>query len=692
MVWTSSTNISDASQLGPRLVAPGGEAGRSEDSTAPDPLVGQLLDGRYRLIERLAEGGMGTVYRAEHIALRKEVAIKLVQDAENADHALRFLREAMLISRIDHPNVISAIDYGTFEQGAAYLVMSLVEGPTLAHVMRSERPMSWIRAAKIGAQIADAVAAAQAHGIVHRDLKPENVVLQRMADGTDVVKVLDFGLAKYARDSMVPPRVRDAQHVTQIGVVVGTPGYMAPEQAVGTRADHRVDLYSIGVMLWECVAGHRLWNCGDVQQLLTAQLSSRPPLLRAESGDPSIPDAFEALVAELLATRPEHRPQSAVETRDRLRALVEAERRELQPRGELPKAAQAAIAPPPPDTDTLFIDAALAGWRAGVGKAPRDPEQPAAANEPQPPTRVWVAAAVDSTVEQPPTQIGFRGARAPQSDAAPEARASTQPRREPAADMASVPAIESAGEPTAGHVVKPRVSLRPYVAVPLALAVLFAMLWGVLAADSPAVRSPASVRVQHSRPTAERSAAGGLDATRAAPEQSPAVSAPAAKAVHAVPARPPAQPVVTRASSQDALASRSPASTKQDGARAGARASAEPELAQALRAKALAHFRHAEFEPAAQTYRLAIKAAPGYAGAYAGLGASQLAVGDARGAISSYEQAIRRSPGTSGFHAALGRAYLMTLDRVRAVAEYRKAVALDPANEVASRALARLTL
>jgi tetratricopeptide (TPR) repeat protein len=278
----------------------------------------------------------------------------------------------------------------------------------------------------------------------------------------------------------------------------------------------------------------------------------------------------------------------------------------------------------------------------------------------------------------------------PQRDAALEARESSLPPAEPASDLASVPALQpaSVGEPTDDDAVavKPHVLLRPYVAVPLALAVLFAMLWGVLAGDSP------SVRVQHSGPTAERSAAGKLNATRAAPAQSPAVSSPAANAVHAVPALASAPPVATRTLAQTATASRAPASTKQDGLDAVARASTGRKVAHALRAKALAHFRRAEFELAGQTYRQAIEAAPGYAGAYAGLGASQLAVGDARGAISSYEQAIRRSPGTSGFHAALGRAYVMTLDRVRAVAEYRKAVALDPANEIASTALARLTL
>jgi Flp pilus assembly protein TadD len=693
MVWTSSTSLSDASQLSPGRFVTGTESQGSEEATAPDPLVGQLLDNRYRMIERLAEGGMGTVYRAEHVGLHKEVAVKIVQDAANSDHALRFLREAMLTSRIDHPNVVSAIDYGTFEDGAAYLVMSLVEGPTLAHVMRFEGPMSWARAAEIGAQIADAVAAAQAQGIVHRDLKPENVVLQPMADGTDVVKVLDFGIAKYARDSLAPPQVRGAQHVTRTGVVVGTPGYMAPEQAVGMRADHRADLYSIGVMLWECVAGRRLWDCCDVQRLLTAQLSGRPPLLRAETGDPSIPEAFETLVAALLATRPENRPESAVETGDRLRSLVEAELGELEPHVELPPIVQTGliVGSPSPDTDTVFIDAALAGWRAGDGEAQRDAQPSAGAQEQQPTALVLPSVGADEAVEQPTTEIGFRVAPLmAQTDAALDAGESSQPRKEPATDLASVPPREAAGEPAESIAVKPRALFRLYVAMPLGFAVLSAVLWAARAVPSSTARSSASVQT-HGTPNAERNAASTFYPTRAASVQSRAASGPATNAPHALPALSSAQPAVTRTISQSAPALRSPSSMKQAGLGVVARASSERDPGNALRARARAHFRRAEFELAAQTYRLAIKAAPGYAGAYAGLGASQLALGDARGAITSYKQAIRQSPWTSGFHAALGRAYVMTRDRARALAEYRKAVALNPANEVAEKALARLT-
>src|SRR6188472_2819359 len=129
---TSSTSVSDDGECGTGPFPRGADPGGSDAPVADDPLIGQLLDGRYRVIERLAEGGMGTVYRGEHVALHKDVAIKLVLDGTNSEHALRFLREAMLTSQIDHPNVVSAIDYGTLEDGTAYLVMNLVEGPTLA--------------------------------------------------------------------------------------------------------------------------------------------------------------------------------------------------------------------------------------------------------------------------------------------------------------------------------------------------------------------------------------------------------------------------------------------------------------------------------------------------------------------------------------------------------------------------------
>jgi serine/threonine-protein kinase len=310
---------------------------------AEDPWVGRVLDGRYRIIERLAEGGMGAVYVAEHIGLNKEVALKLLLDEQldNSDHGRRFVREAMVTSRIDHPNVISAIDFGTFDDGTAFLAMQLVRGPTLGAAIAKSGGMPWLRAADIGAQIADALWAAQAQGIVHRDLKPDNVILQRMPDGTDLVKLLDFGIAKFARDSMVPPAMRTTQAVTRVGVVIGTPGYMSPEQTVGKRADHRSDLYALGALLWECVIGRKLWNFDDIQKIVAAQLNKRAPSVRAQSGDSAMPIEFDSLIARLLATSAEQRPGSAAEVRDALRSLVAAAKR-----GTLAKDAPLVKLPP----------------------------------------------------------------------------------------------------------------------------------------------------------------------------------------------------------------------------------------------------------------------------------------------------------------------------------------------------------
>ena len=503
----------------------------------------------------------------------------------------------------------------------------------------------------------DAVAAAHAQGIVHRDLKPENIVLQPMADGTDVVKVLDFGIAKYARDSLVPPPVRGAQHVTRLGVVVGTPGYMAPEQAVGMRADHRADLYAIGVLLWECVVGQRLWDYDDIQQMLTAQLGSRPPLVRAASGDPSMPEAFEALVAALLATRPEHRPQTAVETRDQLRALVDAERRGSQPRLDLPwppiEQPRLIVVTPPPDTSTVFIEAALARWRANAASAQQATEY--SFDDEPPTTRLFVPA---EAVQQPATQVGFRGA------------ARVEPSAESSNAVASDERPLAAERETADDVaVVPRTSLRLYIALPLALAGLSLMLWAALAPNSSTARFSTNAVLDAVSTSRAAMVAPALHSSASNTANTP-VAAPEASSL---------QPASTTPTS----GTRTPLQPRRAGVPAPA--SSGHEHADALRAKARTYFRHADFELAAQTYRLAIKAAPGYSGAYAGLGASQLALGDAHGAVASYKQAIRRSPASSGFHAALGRAWLMAGNRSSALAEYRKAVALDPANEVAFR-------
>jgi eukaryotic-like serine/threonine-protein kinase len=285
-------------------------------------LIGQVIAERYRVTELLAEGGMGAVYIADHLTLHKQVALKIVhpEHAGNAELVARFEREAMATSRIDHPNVISAIDFGTLSDGTAFLAVQLVRGPSLTRVLIEHGAMAWQRAASVGAQIADALYAAHGHGIIHRDLKPDNVLLQERADGSELVKVLDFGVAKFAPESKVPLSART--DVTQIGMVVGTPGYMAPEQTIGNPADERSDLYGLGVILWESLVGEPLWAAADLQALVEKQMSETPPPVREASGDPNIPEGLESLVARLLARRAEDRPGDAASVRDALRQFV----------------------------------------------------------------------------------------------------------------------------------------------------------------------------------------------------------------------------------------------------------------------------------------------------------------------------------------------------------------------------------
>jgi serine/threonine-protein kinase len=292
-------------------------------------LIGKVVADRYRIVELLGEGGMGAVYLAEHLTLHKQVALKVVhaEHAKNPELAERFSREAMATSRIEHPNVISAIDFGKLQDGTAYLAVQLVRGPSLSRVLSAEGPMPWPRTATIGAQIADALCAAHGHGIVHRDLKPDNVHLQYLDNGGEMVKVLDFGVAKFSGVSA--PKGSRAD-VTQVGFIVGTPGYMAPEQAVGQSSDERADLYSLGVILWESIVGKQLWKAPDLQHLVERQLVETAPKLSSISPDTSIPPLLDDLVAALLARRAVDRPPDAATVRDTLREVVRMGEEEAQ--------------------------------------------------------------------------------------------------------------------------------------------------------------------------------------------------------------------------------------------------------------------------------------------------------------------------------------------------------------------------
>ncbi|MFZ5895403.1 MAG: protein kinase domain-containing protein [Myxococcota bacterium] len=264
-----------------------------------DVRPGTVLADRYRIDALVGEGGAGRVYAAEHVLLRKKVAIKILRgDRANVPEMVqRFEREAMAAAHIEHPNIASAIDFGRIADGSVFLALEFVAGRSLRHVLR-QGPLALGRSLRITRQIASALAGAQQLGIVHRDLKPENVMLIERGDDPDFVKVLDFGIARV-------PMANQAQPLTRVGAVFGTPAYMAPEQALGLPVDGRADLYALGVMLFEMLSGSRPFP----EQQLGQQFLEPVPTL-ASRGVNVAPE-IEAMVQTLLARDADQRFQRA---------------------------------------------------------------------------------------------------------------------------------------------------------------------------------------------------------------------------------------------------------------------------------------------------------------------------------------------------------------------------------------------
>jgi len=296
----------------------------AEESAEPDfsEWFGRTIDGRYKIVELLGEGGMGAVFVAEHLALRKQVALKIIRPefAGVPEIAARFTREAMATGKLDHPHVASALDYGMLPDGAAYLVIQLVRGKALRSLL-DEHSLPWPTACHIAGQIADALAGAHAEGIVHRDLKPDNVLLELRDDGRYLAKVVDFGIARVATDPNAAATPGDG--LTRMGMVMGTPGYMSPEQALGEAVDHRTDLYALGVVLWESIAGRPLFVAESLMELIAKQLADAPTPLASVTGQP-IPEQIDELILQLLSRAPSARPESAAEVRDTLRKFAAA--------------------------------------------------------------------------------------------------------------------------------------------------------------------------------------------------------------------------------------------------------------------------------------------------------------------------------------------------------------------------------
>jgi len=281
---------------------------------AKGSLIGHIFAGRFELVELVGSGGMGEVYVAEHAALGRRFAIKVLHEAVESDPVLveRFRREAQATSRLNHPNIVVINDFGRAKSGQFYLVMEYIDGPSLQDVILEVAPgrMPMLRGLSILAQICRAVGAAHKLGVVHRDLKPENTLLARDAVGNDLVKILDFGLAKMMAEA-------DMTALTKQGDIFGTPAYMSPEQARGDpdAVDHHTDIYSLGVMGYELVAGRLPFIAKSIPKLLIAHQrdTPAPPSTHLDPGAEPIPSDVERVILACLRKRSQHRPHAAAD-------------------------------------------------------------------------------------------------------------------------------------------------------------------------------------------------------------------------------------------------------------------------------------------------------------------------------------------------------------------------------------------
>jgi len=276
-----------------------------------DPLIGSTVAGRYRVIKLLGEGGMGAVYLAEHVAIEKKLALKVLhaEYASKGDIVTRFKQEAISASRIKHPNVLEIFDFGQLENGAFYLAMEFLEGNDLADEIQRHRVLEPARGLRFAQQICRALAAAHAKGVVHRDMKPENVFLQRTPDGEEIVKIVDFGIALLRTNEEAAASSKQ-RRLTRTGMIFGTPEYMSPEQAGGKHADQRADIYAVGIILYEMFTGAVPFTGETFLGVLAKHLNDTAPPMSAVYPELGISPELQLVIQRALEKRPEERFQS----------------------------------------------------------------------------------------------------------------------------------------------------------------------------------------------------------------------------------------------------------------------------------------------------------------------------------------------------------------------------------------------
>ncbi len=318
--------------------------------TKRDALFGQVLAERYRILDLIGKGGMGKVYLAEHVALGKKVAVKVLNPAytNRPDQVRRFLREAKAASTIGHENVIDITDFGEMANGQVFFAMEYLQGDDLGKLLKKSGPMPWGRARRVVLQICRALQAAHGKGIIHRDMKPENCFLIQRNGIRDFVKVLDFGIAKFLEEN----RDGGSNPLTQIGALIGTPEYMAPEQIHGDAADLRMDVYAVGCIMYQLLTGNLPFTDKTMYGVLSQQVNAKPVPPKQLAPDADIPPEVEAIVLRAMEKDKNARFQNMAEL---IEAILAA------PRGTAGSSADGRMG------TTTNLDAAAASARIAAG-------------------------------------------------------------------------------------------------------------------------------------------------------------------------------------------------------------------------------------------------------------------------------------------------------------------------------------
>src|SRR5688572_7177823 len=279
----------------------------------PDPLIGQLLGGRFRVTGIIGEGGMGIVYSGEQQmgSTVRKVAIKTLHSHLSKDPSVlaRFHREVGTVAELEHPNTIKVYDFGSTPDGTLYIAMEFVAGRPLSDVIRDEQRLNADRVVKIFRQVCGALDEAHGKGIIHRDLKPENVILTNRAGETDFVKVLDFGIAARSESADAQKEAK----LTQQGMVLGTPPYMSPEQFTGQSLDARSDIYSLAVLAYEMLTGKLPFEADTPWQWATQHMTAQPIPFEVSAPAKNIPDTMRTAILRGLAKDRDQRPNTARE-------------------------------------------------------------------------------------------------------------------------------------------------------------------------------------------------------------------------------------------------------------------------------------------------------------------------------------------------------------------------------------------